>query len=146
MRKILLSLLVALMCLTPSLAEDSRTTGLPPEIKCLADNIYFESRGESFKGKLAVAIVTLNRVRSPDYPKTICGVVYQRGQFSWTRTKHKVMDFYAWTDSLLAANMAMEDSKVLGNFKATHYHSTDINPGWKLRKVAKIGKHLFYQA
>jgi spore germination cell wall hydrolase CwlJ-like protein len=128
----------------PSLARDHKVAGISRELQCLADNIYYEARGESFKGKLAVAVVTLNRVGLPQYSSSICGVVYQKNQFSWTRTKLKITDFYAWTDSLLAANMAMEDSKVLGNFEATHYHSTDINPGWKLRKVAKIGKHQFY--
>ena len=118
--------------------------GISQETQCLADNIYYESKGETFKGKLAVAVVTLNRVKSPDYPNTICKVVYQKGQFSWTRAKHKVTDFYAWTDSLLAATMAMEDSRILGDFRATHYHAEYVNPNWNLHKVAKIGRHIFY--
>lgn len=144
MRKTILSLLLAFATLTPTLAGSHKVAGISQELKCLADNVYWESMGESFKGKLAVAVVTLNRVKSPDYPNTICKVVYQKDQFSWTRTKHKVKDFYAWTDSLLAASMAMEDSKVLGNFSATHYHNTTVKPNWGLRKVAKIGRHIFY--
>jgi N-acetylmuramoyl-L-alanine amidase len=144
MRKLLIALLIAFAVFVPSLAKTPSARGISAELQCLADNVYFESRGEQFKGKLAVALVTLNRVGLPEYKNTICGVVYQKGQFTWTKTKHKVTDFYAWTDALLAANMALEDSKVLGNFNATHYHSTDINPGWKLRKVARIGKHQFY--
>jgi spore germination cell wall hydrolase CwlJ-like protein len=136
--------MIVLLLATPSIAKQHRVPGISQEVQCLADNIYYESRGESFKGKLAVAVVTLNRTKSPDFPHTICGVVYQKDQFSWTRTKHKITDFYAWTDSLLAASMAMEDSNVLGNFRATHYHNNTVSPAWGLRKVAKIGKHIFY--
>ena len=146
MRKLILALLMAFAVFAPSLAKTPSARGISAELQCLADNIYYEARSETFKGKLAVAVVTLNRLKSPDYPNTICGVVYQKNQFSWTRTKHKITDFYAWTDSLLAANMAMEDSKVLGNFNATHYHNTTVSPNWGLRRVAKIGRHIFYQA
>lgn len=120
--------------------------GIPQELKCLADNIYYESSGESFKGKIAVAMVTINRVNSPDYPNTVCKVVYQKNQFSWTKHKRKVKNMYVWADALLAATMVMEDSKLLGNFKATHYHNTSVKPNWGLRKVAKIGNHIFYQS
>jgi N-acetylmuramoyl-L-alanine amidase len=54
------------------------------EIECLVANVYHESRGESLIGQAAVAHVTLNRVRSPAYPHSVCGVVWQPGQFSWT--------------------------------------------------------------
>jgi spore germination cell wall hydrolase CwlJ-like protein len=54
------------------------------ELGCLVENVYFEARGEDVLGQAAVAYVTLNRVRSPDYPDTICDVVWQKGQFSWT--------------------------------------------------------------
>lgn len=144
MRKILIALMTIFLLAMPSIAKQHKVPGISQEVQCLADNIYWEARGESFKGKLAVAVVTLNRTKSPDYPNTICKVVYQKDQFSWTRTKHKVTDFYAWTDSLLAASMAMEDSKVLGDFKATHYHADHVRTNWGLHKVAKIGKHIFY--
>jgi len=54
------------------------------QLRCLALNIYFEARGESTEGQLAVALVTANRVKSPRYPNTMCGVVWQKRQFSWT--------------------------------------------------------------
>lgn len=146
MRKILVGLFLALMTLSPTLAQSPKAAVISSELRCLADNIYHESKGESFKGKLAVAVVTLNRVKSPQYPNTVCKVVYQRNQFSWTRTKHKIKDFYSWTDSLLAATMAMEDPKILGDFQATHYHNTTVSPTWGLRRIAKIGQHIFYRA
>ncbi len=64
------------------------------ELRCLASNIYFEARGASLADQVAVAHVTLNRVDSGRYPGTICGVVFQPHQFSWTGdrqlTRHKV--------------------------------------------------------
>ena len=145
MKKLILSALVAaLICLTPSLAKQPKVAGISREVQCLANNIYHEARGESFKGKLAVAVVTLNRTKLEQYPSTICGVVYQKSQFSWTNKKTKITDWNDYIDSLLAATMAMEDSKVLGDFKATHYHNTTVSPAWGLHKVAKIGKHIFY--
>lgn len=64
----------------PSLADKLKT-----EIGCLAANLYFEARGEPLKGQLAVAKVTLNRVKSKQYPDSICAVVFQKHQFSWTK-------------------------------------------------------------
>jgi spore germination cell wall hydrolase CwlJ-like protein len=54
------------------------------ELGCLVENVYFEARGEDALGQAAVAHVTLNRVKSPLYPDSVCDVVWQRGQFSWT--------------------------------------------------------------
>ena len=72
------------------------------DLECLAKNIYFEARGESHKGKIAVAQVTLNRViHSSEFNKTICGVVYQKDQFSWT-SNHKnlfIKDNYHWQEA-----------------------------------------------
>lgn len=108
------------------------------ELECLATNVYRESRGESFVGKVAVAKVTLNRVIDKRYPKTICKVVYQKSQFSWTTKYHNVV--YDM-DSLTAAITAINSKS---NFRATHYHADYINPNWKLKRVAKIGRHIFY--
>ena len=58
------------------------------EMHCLAKNIYFEARGESTKGKIAVANVTMNRVDSPKYPNTICNVVYQAKHSKWWLEHH----------------------------------------------------------
>lgn len=55
-----------------------------PEVKCIADNIYHEARGLSLEEQVSVAYVTYNRVLSPMFPDTFCGVVHQPYQFSWT--------------------------------------------------------------
>ena len=108
------------------------------EMECLATNIYREARGEPFEGQVAVAQVTLNRLADVRYPKTICGVVHQKNQFSWT---NKYSNIVYNMDSVNAAMRALSSG---GTFKATHYHASYVNPNWKLKKIAKIGNHVFY--
>jgi spore germination cell wall hydrolase CwlJ-like protein len=137
-------MLLLLSSISTQNVQSREVPGISREVRCLAENIYHEARGESFKGKLAVAVVTLNRTKKEEYPSSICGVVYQKGQFSWTGKKRKITDWTDYSDSLLAANMAIENSNILGRFTATHYHNDTVAPAWGLRKVAKIGKHIFY--
>lgn len=115
------------------------------EFDCLVRNVYQEARGEPFQGQVAVALVTLNRTKSERFPSTICGVVYQKGQFSWTKNYSKVRvnpaQWQAAKDAAFSAYMGVE---TLGNFAATHFHNTSVAPKWKLKKVARIGKHHFY--
>jgi len=69
------------------------------DLVCLAMNIYHEGRGEEMRGQAAIAAVTMNRVRSARYPDTVCAVVWQRKQFSWTRAAarhHIIDDAQAW--------------------------------------------------
>jgi spore germination cell wall hydrolase CwlJ-like protein len=64
--------------------EQASTDLSERELGCLVANVYHEARGEDVLGQAAVAHVTLNRVRLPAYPDSVCGVVWQKGQFSWT--------------------------------------------------------------
>lgn len=137
----MVKLLLALLLLLPPLTLQASD----PEFDCLVRNVYQEARGEPYKGKLAVALVTLNRTKSERFPSTICGVVYQKGQFSWTRNYAKVkINIAQWNAAKDAAFAAYMDNGILGNFYATHFHSKAVNPGWKLRKVATVGNHVFY--
>lgn len=115
------------------------------ETVCLAKNIYHEARGESIRGKLAVAKVTLNRVTSGKFKHTICGVVYQRGQFSWTESKYKpILDKNAWAESLHIAKLLMLNPE-LSKTPAMYYHNLKVKPNWRqLERVDKIGNHVFY--
>lgn len=123
----------------PSNAEDT-------EINCLIRNVYYEARGESVKGQLAVALVTLNRVDSKVYPASICDVVYQKYQFSWTKLpKLSKINPAAWVRAEKSAKLAYSNRNILGSFKATHFHSNKVLPGWNLNKVATIGNHIFYK-
>jgi spore germination cell wall hydrolase CwlJ-like protein len=125
---------------------------LNKQLLCMAKNIYYEAASESFEGKLAVAQVTMNRVNSPLYPKTICEVVYQKTgstyQFSWVgENVGPVRSKYAWEECLIVARKALTQLKLhdtIYETKSMFYHNTSVNPAWKLKYVAKIGNHLFY--
>ena len=114
--------------------------------QCLAQNIYFEARGEGLAGRIAVAIVTLNRVADTKYPNTICEVVWQPYQFSWTKDGLSDTPIYdsAWADSKYAADIALDLIRIKD---ATHYHKHTIFPKWapSLEYEGYIEKHLFYK-
>ncbi len=120
--------------------------GAQTETLCLAKNIYYEARGEPLAGKLAVAQVTLNRVESNLFGNTICKVVYQKGQFSWTKKPNKIKNDESWKQALRIAESAVNNGIALANFDALYFHSKSIKPRWanQKRKLAKIGQHLFY--
>jgi hypothetical protein len=121
--------------------------------ECLSTAIYFESRGETLKGQFAVAEVILNRVDSPDYPSTICGVVEQRGgggcQFSYVcdgRADRMRDPEAAWAAERIARAM-MDGAPRTLTMGATHFHTRWVRPGWARRfpQTAAIGAHLFYR-
>lgn len=117
------------------------------ELHCLAKNIYFESRGEPFHGKVAVAQVTLNRVQhNTNFKSTICGVVYENKQFSWTDSKLSVKDKQAWQEAVTIANAVVTGTLRLPNFNALYFHTKQVKPIWRKTKriVAVIGNHIFY--
>lgn len=139
---------------TPMLQVRARM--LEEERRCLAAGIYFEARGESARGQLAVARVILNRVGSENYPDTICGVVYQGStrstgcQFSFTcdRTLNKVPnERRAWAKAMRTAQyvtMGRVNDADVG--PAMFYHADYVQPYWaaSMVEVAKIGRHIFY--
>lgn len=126
------------------------------EQKCLAEGIYFESRGESLKGQAAVAQVILNRVRNPAYPGSICGVVYQnkqwrnRCQFSFAcdNIRDRIFAKSDWKMAYEVA-LAVTAGKIWLNEvgSATHYHATYVRPNWArtMKRVGRIGLHIFYR-
>ena len=120
------------------------------ELRCLAMNIYFEARGESRRGQLAVAAVTLNRKRSPHYPDSICAVVWQSRQFSWTNQSvwHRPRNDRAWRFAMKLANEVYHNKVKLPVVRATHFHARYVAPEWstQMKRVARIGKHLFYDS
>lgn len=127
---------------------------LSREIDCMAQNIYFESGFEPYQGKLAVATVTMNRVHSKLYPKTVCGVVHQKYksvcQFSWTCDGKPdiIRNGTAYAASLkIAKDVLLKNarSSIIGS-KAYHYHANYVRPRWAYQKqhIATIGNHIFY--
>lgn len=118
------------------------------DIRCLAKNIYHEARGETIKGQVAVALVTLNRSKHDDFPDSICSVVYEKGQFSWTSENYKVTHNEAWNNSVALAKQVLYGNigqKILPNFKALYFHSSKVKPRWRLKsRPQRIGNHVFY--
>lgn len=122
------------------------------EVECLAKNIYFEAGSEPYVGKLAVAQVTMNRVKNKNYPRSVCGVVYQkqRGvcQFSWVcEGKGNPQNNRTWRESLEIAESILINKKqydVVG--QSLHFHASYVNPAWSETKrlVKQIGNHIFY--
>ncbi len=111
------------------------------ETKCLATAIYHEANAESVKGQIAVANVIMNRVESKDFPNSVCGVISQKGQFSWySKTKHK------YSDKTLAIARKMLNNRQDNTNGALFFHSGK-NPYWtrKMKFVTKIGGHKFYK-
>ncbi|HLQ13120.1 MAG TPA: cell wall hydrolase [Steroidobacteraceae bacterium] len=127
------------------------------DLECLAQNVYFEARGEPLEGQYAVAEVTLNRTRTDHFPHTVCGVVHEarwsssRGRyiadFSWTELGGmSPPDDPAWKLAMVVASAAYEDLHEPLVPGALYYHATSVRPAWsKSRKaVATIGRHIFY--
>jgi N-acetylmuramoyl-L-alanine amidase len=142
------------------------------EIECLAKNIYFESANQPFAGKLAVGMVTLNRVDSEDFPNTVCDVVYQarmkpswktgepvpirnQCQFSWycdgkpddpydTEVWHRSIDIAMNLYTIFVDKEVIMDDITEG---ATFYHATYVSPRWRhsLKKTVQIEDHIFYK-
>jgi spore germination cell wall hydrolase CwlJ-like protein len=124
--------------------------------KCLANAVYFEARGEPVRGQIAVAQVVLNRVFSPFYPNTVCGVVYQNANrhlaCQFTFACDGVPDVVTEPDAWLRAKRIaaeMLDGKLWMPevAKSTHYHAYWVHPDWvnEMRKIYKLGVHTFYR-
>jgi N-acetylmuramoyl-L-alanine amidase len=118
-------------------------------LDCLARNVYYEARGESAAGQYAVAEVTMNRKASPRYPKTVCEVVYQKEAFSWTELGVlEPPEGEAWTQAIkVAADVYYQRRPPTLQPNVLHFHATYVQPDWskERRRVARIGKHIFYR-
>ena len=118
------------------------------ETDCLARAVYYESKGEPLAGQLTVAEVIINRSRSGRFPSTLCGVVRQRGQFSFVRGGHIPTPPAAsrdWRIAVAIARIAREDLADGAAPRALFFHARRVNPGWRLTRVATVGNHVFYR-
>ncbi len=119
------------------------------EQDCLASAIYFEARGEPLSGQLAVADVVLNRVASPRYPDTICGVVKQPAQFSFVRRgviPAADRSSTAWRNAVAVSRIAGQRLRREVAENVLWYHADYVRPSWgrRLTRQEKIGLHIFY--
>ena len=123
--------------------------------QCLAEAVYFESRGESVPGQLAVAEVISNRVLDQRYPNSACGVVYQGAtrttgcQFTFTcdGSLKKPPRGQKWDQAQQIAAHFMMNLQEPHTGGATHYHASYVNPVWNsgLVRTTRIGTHIFYR-
>ncbi|WP_439567116.1 cell wall hydrolase [Sphingopyxis sp.] len=133
--------LAALVAATPRPAE------MDPELRCLAGAVYFESRGESLPGQLAVAHVVINRAQSGRFPKSLCGVVHQKSQFSFVRGGRMpaVREGTQWANAIAIAQIARDGSWKNHAPGALFFHARYVSPGWRKTRIAQIDNHIFYR-
>lgn len=139
--------LFSLLQTSTSQAEDISCNSRQNPYICLLCNCYFETRGEPQEGKIAVAKTVLSRKENPDYPDTVCGVVFQPSQFSWTKKS-----------SLISADKPEEINDLNDCREAVHtangegpngliyfYNPRKVTPAWSrtARSCGRIGDHVF---
>ena len=123
--------------------------------RCLTDALYFEARGESLMGQVAVAEVILNRVDSKTYPNSVCGVVHQGHhrrngcQFSFfcDGKREHIAERGVFEELGKVAWVMLQGKPRVLTGKATHYHAVSVRPRWAemLVRTARIGDHIFYR-
>ena len=121
------------------------------DVECLAKNMFFEARNQGILGQLAVGMVTINRVVDKKYQNDICGVVWERKQFSWThdgksdRPKNKI----AYAEAMSLALQLLDPDVMILDITdgATHYHANYVNPNWSvyMKRIVEIKDHIFYK-
>ncbi|MBB3109455.1 N-acetylmuramoyl-L-alanine amidase [Paenibacillus phyllosphaerae] len=125
-----------------NLSKSNRLGLSENDIKLMANAVYGESRGESYEGQVAVAAVILNRLKSPSFPNTISGVIFQPGAFT------AVADGQIWLTPNDRAKKAVQDA--INGWDPTggciYYFNPDTATSawiWSRPQVKTIGKHIF---
>ena len=134
--------------LSQLVSETPTPSDLSNELACLAGAIYFESKGETLAGQLAVGRVIVARSRSGRFPASYCGVVFQRSQFSFVQGRGMPAinkAGRAWTEAARIARIAHEGSWKSPVEGALFFHAARVSPGWRLTRLARIDNHVFYR-
>jgi len=128
-------------------AEEEDQDALDPELKCLATAVYFESKGEPLEGQLAVAQVIINRVQSQRFADSICGVVNQPNQFSFSKTGKIREHSSSWKTAIAIARIANSQSWAEITPDALFFHANYVSPSWRhgRERISQIGAHVFYR-
>ena len=123
-------------------------------LECLAVAVFFEARDQPIEGQMAVAEVVMNRVESDRWPDTICGVVFQDKQFSFTHDglsdkidRYSNINVIDWRAALVARAVALKVYEGEGSQRtSTHYHALSVSPSWAkhYKQDGRIGDHVFY--
>lgn len=117
------------------------------DLLCLSLVVYVEARGEPIDGQMLVAEVVINRTQADRYPDDVCGVVFEKDQFSGMDdlNVYQIITDPAWTTSMSVANDVLAGNGI--GTTATHYHATHVDPYWSdhLTKLGQYGNHIFYR-
>lgn len=134
--------------LTQLVSQQAVPSNLTEEMRCLAGAIYFEARGETLEGQLAVGRVIINRAESGRFPDSYCGVVYQPSQFSFVRgrampsIREQSRD---WREAVAIAQVAHAGAWQSPAKGALFFHATRVSPKWRLTRLARVDNHVFYR-
>ena len=119
------------------------------EMECLAAGIYFEAKSESLDGQLAVGHVIANRAESRGrFPSSYCGVLFQRGQFSFVRGKSYpsiARSSRQWQNAVAIAKIVDQELHASPVPNALFFHARYVSPGWRMKRVGSVGNHVFYR-
>jgi spore germination cell wall hydrolase CwlJ-like protein len=139
--------LVTAESLAELVAKTDKPKTIDAELRCLAGAVYFESRGESLPGQLAVAHVVINRAKSGRFPQTLCGVVHQPAQFSFIRggKMPAIREGHMWDNAVAIARIARDGSWKNHAEGALYFHARHVSPRWNKRRIATIDNHIFYR-
>lgn len=117
------------------------------DLQCLAKNIYYEAGVENDLGKYAVGTVTLNRLKTQYWGRSVCSVVYAKAQFSWTKTRVPKPNRQLWAKSVQIAKHILNGKRVRALDHSLFYHADYIDPPeWvdQSKQICQIGAHIFY--
>ncbi|MEP7348451.1 MAG: cell wall hydrolase [Sphingorhabdus sp.] len=123
-------------------------SALDRETQCLAGAVYFESKGESLSGQLAVARVVMARAQSGRFPSSLCGVVYQKSQFSFVRGNGMPrIDTGSnnWRNAVAISQIAQSNAWQSPVEGALFFHARYVSPGWRLTRIGTVDNHVFYR-
>ncbi len=121
---------------------------LDKEAHCLAGAVYFESKGESLAGQLAVAKVVMARAKSGRFASTLCGVVFQKSQFSFVRggqMPNIEKNGTHWKNAVAISKIALNNAWKSPVEGALYFHARYVSPGWKLQRIGSVDQHVFYR-
>jgi spore germination cell wall hydrolase CwlJ-like protein len=119
------------------------------ELECLATGVYFEAKSEPLAGQLAVGQVIANRAQSGGrFPSSYCGVLFQRGQFSFVhggRLPSVPRANKQWQTAVAIAKIVDQGLKESAVGDALFFHARYVSPGWRMKRIASIGNHVFFR-
>lgn len=139
------------LCLLALMAPDAKAEVKEGDVSCLAENIYWEARGEPVLGQVWVAASVLSRVEDPRWPNSVCEVVFQKDQYSWTREERRTPSdkesLQLATEIAIAALEGRIDTPKLNHYLRCDWMERPNTWWWKsMNFVGQIGDHCYFNA